>query len=68
MIKNILIALLVTLLVFLDVSFRDFKKTVGVLTDEITTQQQYLEAVHGVLLNHRNNIEALLKRLNNSII
>ena len=68
MIKNILIALLVALVVFLDVSFRDLKKTVGVLTDEITTQQQYLEAVHGALLNHRNHIEALLQRLNNSII
>lgn len=68
MIRNTLTVLLMTLVVYLDVSYRGLKDRLDVLELEVVSQQQYLEAVHSVLLDHRNNIEALLRRLKDSII
>lgn len=68
MIRNTLTVLLMTLVVYLDVSYRGLKDRLDVLELEVVSQQQYLEAVHSVLIDHRNNIEALLRRLKDSII
>ena len=65
-----LLILLSLVLVFIVNSFeiRDLKERIGVLEQEVISQQQYIEAFHGALINHRNNIEALLERLENWII
>lgn len=68
MIRNTLTVILIALVVYLDVSHRALQGRLEVLEVEATSRQQYLEAVHGVLINHRNNIEAILKRLENLII
>lgn len=68
MIRNTLTIILMALVIYLDVSYRDLSKRLEVLEVESTTRQQYLEAVHSVLINHRNNIEAILGRLENLII
>jgi hypothetical protein len=68
MIRNTLTVILIALVVYLDVSYRDLSKRLKVLDQEVTAQQQYLEAAHGVIVNHKQHIEALLKRLENSII
>ena len=68
MVHKTLTLFLVALVVHLDMSFRDLKERIEVLEAETTSQQQYIETYHSVLLNHRNTIEALLKRLENWII
>lgn len=68
MIRNTLTIILMALIVYLDVSYRDLNKRLEVLNEDVTAQQQYLEAVHGVLINHHNNLEAILGRLENLII
>ena len=59
---------LVAIVVHLDISHRNLQERLDVLEKETTSQQQYIETYHSVLLNHRNTIEALLKRLENWII
>ena len=59
---------LVALVVHLDMSLRDLQGRLEVMDKELTSQQQYIETYHRVLLNHRNTIEALLVRLKDSII
>ena len=59
---------LVALVVHLDMSLRDLQERLEVMDKELTSQQQYIETYHSVLLNHRNHLEALLKRFKNSII
>lgn len=68
MIRNTLTVILVTLVVHLDVSLRGLKERIGVLEQEVISQQQYIEAFHGALINHRNNIEDILETLKNWII
>ena len=68
MIRNTLTVILVALVVYLDVSLRGLKERIGVLEQEVISQQQYIEAFHGALINHRNNIEDILETLKNWII
>lgn len=68
MIRNTLTVILVALVVHLDVSLRGLKERIGVLEQEVISQQQYIEAFHGALINHRNNIEDILETLKNWII
>ena len=58
----------VALVVHLDMSLRDLKERLDVMDKELTSQQQYIETYHSVLLNHRNHLEALLKHFKDSII
>jgi uncharacterized coiled-coil protein SlyX len=68
MIRNTLTVILVALVVYLDVTYRALSERLQVLEGDVTSQQQLLEAVHSVLVNHRNNLEAILGRLENLII
>ena len=68
MVHKALTLFLVALVVHLDMSLRDLQERLDVMDKELTSQQQYIETYHSVLLNHRNTIEALLVRLKDSII
>lgn len=68
MVFKALTIFLVAIVVHLDMSLRDLQGRLEVMDKELTSQQQYIETYHRVLLNHRNQLEVILKRLKDSII
>ena len=68
MVHKTLTVILVTLIVYLDVSLRGLKERLDVLDKETTRQQQLIDTHQNALLNHQTFIKVILKRLKDSII